>query len=193
MVLASPSWNKTSDITVPFTVYSILIKLLQLYMKDIFGFMKRGITKLFLMICQTNWDKINSNDVDKYAQDLTNQHIKLAKKHIPNKLIKSRQTDPPCNNIKKLLRKRKCLYDKYKRTNSIHDYESYKQTRNKVTAAIRKAKALETEKLTQKLRYDNIKSENWWKTFKNVIKRGLTSSIPPLCKDDVIYSDPKLN
>ena len=50
MVLASPSWNKTSDITVPFTVYSILIKLSQLHMKDIFGFMIGGITKLFLMI-----------------------------------------------------------------------------------------------------------------------------------------------
>ena len=143
-------------------------------------------------IRQTNWDEIKSNDIDKYAQDLTNQLTKLAKKHIPNKLITTRQTDPPwlCNNIKKLMRKRKRLYDKYKRTNSIHDLESYKQTRNKVTAAIRKAKAHETEKLTQKLRFDNINSKNWWKTLKNFIKPGQTSSIPPLCKDDVIYSDP---
>ena len=53
MVLASPSWNKTSNITVPFTAYSILTKLLQLHMKDIFVFMMGGgggIMKLFLMI-----------------------------------------------------------------------------------------------------------------------------------------------
>ena len=101
---------------------------------------------------QTNWDEIKSIDVDKYAQDLTNQLTKLAKKHIPTKLIKVRQTDPPwlCNNIKKPMRKRKRLYDKYKSTNSIHDFESYKQTRNKVTAAIRKAKELETEKCDTK-------------------------------------------
>ena len=59
-------------------------------------------------IRQTNWDEIKSNDIDKYAQNLTNQLTKLAKKHIPNKLITTRQTDPPwlCNNIKKLMRKK---------------------------------------------------------------------------------------
>ena len=137
--MASPSWNKTPDITVQFTVYSILTKLLQLNMKNIFGFMIRGHYEACSNdIRQTNWDEIKSNDVDKYAQDLTNQLTKLAKKHIPNKLIKTRQTDPPwrCNNIKKLTRKRKRLYNKYKRTNNIHDFESYKQTPNKVTAAI---------------------------------------------------------
>ncbi|MES9994314.1 MAG: reverse transcriptase family protein, partial [Candidatus Thiodiazotropha sp.] len=66
----------------------------------------------------------------------------------------------------------------------------YKLTRNKVTAAIRKAKTLETEKLAQKLRNNNINSKDWWKTLKNFIKPGQTSSIPPLCKDDAIYSDP---
>ena len=170
MVLASPSWNKTSDIIVPFTVYSILTKLLLLHMKDIFGFMIGDYEALSNDIRQTNWNETKSNEIDKYAQDLTNQLTKLAKKHIPHKLIKTRQTDPPwlCNNIKKPMRKRKRLYDKYKRTNSIHDFESYKQTRNKVTAAIRKAKAHETEKLTQKLRFDNINSKNWWKTLKKI-------------------------
>ena len=82
----------------------------------------------------------------------TNQLTKLTKNHIQNKLIKVRQTDPPwlCNNIKKLMRKRKRLYDKYKSRNSIHDFESYKQTRNKITEAIRKAKELETEKCDAK-------------------------------------------
>ena len=143
-------------------------------------------------IRQTNWDDIKSNDIDKYAQDLTNHIIKLAKKHIPNKLIKTRQSDPPwlCNNIKKLMRKRKRLYDKYKRTKSSTDFESYKQTRNKVTAAIRMAKVLETDKLAQKLRNDNINSKDWWKTLKHFIKPGQTSAIPPLNNDDVIYSDP---
>ena len=115
MVLASTSWNKTSDITVSFTEYSI--KLLQLHMKDIFDFMIRGDYEVLSNdIRQTNWYEIKSNVVDKFAQDLANQLTKLAKKHIPNKLIKTCQTDPPwlCNNIKKLMRKRKLLYEKYK-------------------------------------------------------------------------------
>ena len=126
MVLASPSWNKTSDIIVPFTVYSILTKLVTAsYERHIWLYDRGDYEALSNDIRQTNWDEIKSNDIDKYAQDLTNQLTKLAKKHIPNKLITARQTDPPwlCNNIKKLMRKRKRLYDKYKRTNSIHDLE----------------------------------------------------------------------
>ena len=75
MVLASPSWNKISNITVPFTVYSILTKLLQLHMKDIFVFMMGGgdYEALSNDIRQTDWDEIKSNDVDKYAQHLTNK------------------------------------------------------------------------------------------------------------------------
>ena len=55
----------------------------------------------------------------------------LAKQQIPNKTIKMRQSDPPwltCE-IKIIIRKRKRLYNKYKKTKRPTDFEKYKHTR----------------------------------------------------------------
>ena len=70
----------------------------------------------------------------------------LAAKHIPNKDIKVRKSDPVwlTNTIKRPMRKRKRLYDKYKSTNNNADFENYKRIRNKVTYEIRKAKKRST-------------------------------------------------
>ena len=88
-----------------------------------------------------SWDEVKDNDVDVYAKKLTDHISQLASKYIPNKTIKVRQSDPPwlTNNIKKMMRKRKRLYDKYKRLNNILDFENFKQIRNKVTNEIRKS------------------------------------------------------
>ena len=108
----------------------------------------------------------------------------LAKQHIPNKTIKIRQSDPPwltCE-IKKIIRKRKRLYKKYKKTKRPADFEKYKHTRNITTAEIRKAKQSVIDKLAAKLRNTDTGPRDWWKTLKHFIKPNNTTSIPPLCK-----------
>ena len=64
------------------------------------------------------------------------------------------KSDPPLlnNNIKRLMRKRRRLYDKYKRSKNQLDFNKYKQVRNEVTFQIRKAKNEEIDKLTNKLK-----------------------------------------
>ena len=122
----------------------------------------------------------------------------LASKHIPNKTIRVRNSDPSwlSNSTKKLMRKRKRLFDKYKKSKSSVDFESYKHVRNKVTDEIRKSKKAEVDNLAKKKKKkkkkkgnedNNINPKDWWKTLKYFIKPDKTSSISPLNKDGTIY------
>ena len=72
--------------------------------------------------------------------------IQQKKKHIPNKEIIVHQSDPEwlTSKLKKMMRKRKRLYDKYQRTKRVTDYTAYKIFRNKVTSELRRAKKLVT-------------------------------------------------
>ena len=65
-------------------------------------------------VLDTNWNILNDNDIDIDTNNVTNRIIELARKHIPNKNIKVRKSDPPwLNNVKKkLMRKWKRLFDK---------------------------------------------------------------------------------
>ena len=67
---------------------------------------------------RTDWDFLKDDNVDIYASNFTDKNFELSNKHIPNKTIKVRQSDPAwlTNEIKQLIRKKKRLYDKYKQT-----------------------------------------------------------------------------
>ena len=75
-------------------------------------------------------------------QNVTEKNSTLATQHIPNKIITVCQSDIPwlTNEIKKMIRKRKRLYNKYKITKNIIDFENYKHIRNKIISEIRKSK-----------------------------------------------------
>ncbi|MCG8113231.1 MAG: reverse transcriptase domain-containing protein, partial [Candidatus Thiodiazotropha taylori] len=139
---------------------------------------------------ETDWQSLKNNDIDTYAGNITNNIYQLANKHIPNKIIKIRQSDPPwlSNDIKKLIRKKKRFYDKYKRTNNMHDFENYKHIRNKLTNEIRKSKTDDIRKLAKKLENTNLSPKDWWKTLKQIIKTEQTSTIPPLKRGSTICS-----
>ena len=151
------------------------------YKRHIWLYDRGDYQSLSYELSETDWDSLKNRD---------EQLTKLASKHIPNKTIKVRKTDPVWlnNNIKRLMRKRKRLYDKYRKTNNIATFEHYKHVRNKVTSEIRKSKKTETDKLAEKLENNNNGPRDWWKTLKNFIKPDHESSIPPLTKDDNIYS-----
>ena len=87
------------------------------------------------------------------------------------------------------MRKRKCLYDKYKRSKNHSDFNKYKQARNEVTLQIRKAKNKEIDKLTNKLRDPNICQKDWWKILETSIKPNQESVLPTLKSNGIIYCD----
>ncbi|MES9994358.1 MAG: reverse transcriptase family protein [Candidatus Thiodiazotropha sp.] len=139
----------------------------------------------------TDWSALKSDDIDTYTNNVTERITELAKKHIPNKDIKVRKSDPPwlTTNIKRLMRKRKRLYDKYKKSKNINDFETYKNARNKVTFEIRQSKQKQLDKLTEKLKSNDLNQKDWWKTLKYFITPEQQSTLPPLCKDDIIYTN----
>ena len=142
-------------------------------------------------LMDTDWNSLKSDDIDTYAENITDRITFLTNKHIPNKMITVRKTDPPwlTNNIKKLLRKKKRLYDKYKKSNNPSHWDIYKRFRNHVTSELRKSKQNQIDKLSERLVNSETGQKDWWKTLKGFIKPDLTNSIPPLSKDDKIYSD----
>ena len=142
-------------------------------------------------IRETDWISLKSNDIDIYASNITNRISELANKHIPNKKVKIRQSDPSwlTNEAKKIIRKCKRLFKKFKRTKNITDYDNYTHFRNKTTTGIRKLEQQITDKLAAKLCNNDIGPRDWWNTLKQFIKPGQSSSVPPLYKDDIIYTE----
>ncbi|MES9992730.1 MAG: reverse transcriptase family protein, partial [Candidatus Thiodiazotropha sp.] len=144
-------------------------------------------------LTNTNWAHLKHNDVNIYANNITEHLLNLSDKHIPNKIIHARQSDPAwlTTHIKKLIRKRKRLYKKYKRTKTNTDFDKYKKIRNHINNEIRNSKQNENDKLAEKLRNGNLGPRDWWKTLKNVIKPVDSTNIPPLYKQGNIFSDAK--
>ena len=103
------------------------------------------------------------------------------------------KTDPAwlTTHVKKLIRKKKRLYDKYKKSNNINLFETYKQFKNLVKREIRKSKKEVLNKLTENLASPNTKQNGWWKTLKHFIKPDQTNVIPPLNKNGHIYTKEK--
>ena len=87
-------------------------------------------------------------------------------------LINARKTDPAwlTTHVKKLILKKKRLYDKYKKSYNINNFETYKQFKNLVTREIPKSKKDVLNKLTENLANRNSKQNSWWKTLKDIIK-----------------------
>ena len=69
-------------------------------------------------IRETDWESLKINDIDIYASHTTNRISELADKHIPNKKVKIRQSDPSLlmNAAKTLITKCKRLFKKFKGT-----------------------------------------------------------------------------
>ena len=162
-----------------------------LYQRKIYLFDRGNYQTISNELAQTDWQSLKCDIVGIYAENITERITALTDKHIPNKSIKVRKSDPPwlTTNIKRLLRKKKRLYDNYKKSNNINHFETYKRFRNLVTKEIRKSKKVVIDKLTEKLENPNTGPKDWWKTLKQFIKPDQTNIIPPLNKDGLIYSD----
>ena len=174
-----------------YTVFNFDKHMSPVFTRHIWLYSKGNYQSFSNELRETNWDALKNNDIDIYAANVTEQITKLANQYIPNKTIKVRKSDPAwlTNSIKRLMRKRKRLYDKFRKSNSPGDFEKYKHIRNKVTDEIRKSKKLEIQKLTEKLQNTSGGPKDWWKTLKTFIKPGQNSAIPPLVLNGNIYSN----
>ena len=88
-----------------------------------------------------------------------------------------------------MIRKRKRLFKKDKRTKLSQDMNLYQQYRNEVTKLIRKSKKSHIDDIANKLKTQKPSSNDRWKYLKPFIESSSSSGIPTLLKDDIIYSN----
>ena len=141
-------------------------------------------------ISKTDWSELKSEDINTYSSNISNHIATLSDKYIPNKFIMIRSSDPPWldNNIRKMIRKRRRLYNKAKHTKLLDDMNIFRRYRNEVTKTIRNAKQTYLDKLSDNLKTKSLSSRDWWKTLKSFIKSPDDNAIPPLIYNDEVYS-----
>ena len=84
-------------------------------------------------------------------------------------------------NIRRIIRKRKRAYRKFKQTSNDHYWQKYKQLRNIGISEMRDAKVNYYEKLERRLSTENPSSKLFWKTSKQLLNiNKLSASIPTL-------------
>ena len=138
----------------------------------------------------TNWDHLYDADINKHAQNISNQ-IMIAKECIPKRKTRIKPDEPVWikSEIRRLKRKRKRAFRKAKRTNLREHWVKFKQLRNRVINLIRDSKQSHKDKIANKLRSGTLSSRDWWHTLKSVIAPNSKSSIPPLEKDGILIVD----
>ena len=110
--------------------------------RHIWYYDKGDFNKLRNKASQTDWFSLQDNDIDIYANNISNRVIGLAAECIPNKTVRIKPFEPPwisCH-VKRYIRKRKRAYRKAKRTNLQQDWQKFKTLRNKTTQMMRDAK-----------------------------------------------------
>ena len=139
-----------------------------------------------------NWNEFQDDDINVYANNITDTITELPKQCIPNKVIRVRSADPPwiTSSLKRHIRVRKRLYRKAKQTNDPDLWKKFRRYRNKTLSLIRKSKQSHTDKLKKKLTSDQLSSKDWWTTLKHFISPVKSSSIPPLNENNIIVSAP---
>ena len=108
-------------------------------------------------------NSISDNNVDKYADNLTEVLSNDAKLIIPNKNVTINPHEPPwitCN-IQQKHRQRKRLYRKARLTGKEQHWSRFRSLRNEVTTLIRESKTSHVTKIAASLKSGNLTSRNW--------------------------------
>ncbi|MEW8185640.1 MAG: reverse transcriptase family protein [Candidatus Thiodiazotropha endolucinida] len=164
------------------------------YKRRVWNYDKADFNLFRNLLSNVDWNCIiDENDIDKSVEKFTSVLIQTAEKSIPNKIATIRPNEYPWINglIRKLIRKRKRLYRRAKRTNVQQVWQNFRKTRNTVINEIRKSKAEYFSKLSDQLNEEKINPKLFWKISKQLLNLDLsTSSIPPLnVNGDILESD----
>ena len=133
-------------------------------------------------------DVIASNNLENFADIISETIIKAAAETIPNKIATIRPTEIPWlnNNIRKLIRKRNRLRIKANTLNKATAWAIFRQFRNQVTKAIQKSKFDHTQKLITQINTNNLTSKSWFKLAKQLTQQNNKSNnIPTLIHNNV--------
>ncbi|MCG8092513.1 MAG: hypothetical protein JAZ17_02615 [Candidatus Thiodiazotropha endolucinida] len=133
-------------------------------------------------------DVKNNEDIDQNVDLISKAIADASERAIPHKIVTIRPNDHPwiTSSIRKLIRKRKRAYKKYKRTSNQHYWDKYKRLRNNCVTEIRESKKSYYEKLERLLSTENVNSKLFWKTSKQLLNLNKSSTkIPTLLLNGV--------
>ena len=138
-----------------------------------------------------DWHALENDDISLYASNLNSTILSLTKECIPNKSIRVRTSDPPwiTTLLKRQIRKRKRLYRKAKQTNLERHWIKFRQLRNETNTMIHNSKQQFYDNIAEKLKSKSLSSKDWWSTLKTFISPNLSSAIPPIESEGIIYTD----
>ncbi|MEW8542639.1 MAG: reverse transcriptase family protein, partial [Candidatus Thiodiazotropha sp.] len=168
--------------------------LVKSYKRRVWNYDKADFNLFRNLLSNVDWNCIiNENDIEKAVENFTNLLIQTAEKSIPNKIATIRPNEYPWINgmIRKLIRKRKRLYRRAKRSNVQQVWQNFKKIRNTVIREIRKSKQEYFNKLSDQLNAEKINPKLFWKISKQLLNLDIsTSSVPPLnVNGDILESD----
>ena len=154
------------------------------YKRKIWNYQRADFDKYRQLLSEQDLpNKIKNHELDDSIQIVAGAIYDAADKSIPNKIVYIRPSDYPwitCH-IKSLIRKRRRVYNKFKKTNNHSYWNQFKVLRNNVINLIRKSKQNYFDKLENSINNENLNSKLFWKTSKQLLGLGKNSqSIPAL-------------
>lgn len=161
---------------------SFKIKKEKAYKRTIWNYKKGDFTLFRKQLLDANFAEcFETNDVDKACSMWTNKFLDTAKLCIPNKIVTIRPNDSPwyTNELRKLKRYMMKLFNKFKKSKSITDWEKYSAARSEYKNGLDNASSMFKKSLTEKLS-KNKNSKSWWSTVKWLLGKGGDISYPTL-------------
>ena len=158
--------------------------------RKIYNYTQTDVPELKSFLKSINWDNLFRNKtIDGMVYELTNSLRTAMDKYIPNKTVAIRNRDAPWMKaeLRFLIRKRNRQHKKAKLRNSTIDWNRFKQYRNNVVAAVRKAKREYVMKIDNKINSNHCK-KHWWHLVKQYLKgRQDNTNFPPVVYNNMIY------
>ena len=128
-----------------------------------------------------DWNSLEDNNIDVFADNVNTVINSLASECIPNKHVRIEHLDPPWITfaLKRYLYVNVSALIRAKRTNLDFHWISFLQIGNRVIKMICDLKQLHYDKIIEKLRSNTLSTMDWWSTLKTFIIPCTKSSIPP--------------
>ena len=156
------------------------------YKRDVWLYKKGDYAKFNNLIADFDWESVFSNchSIDEACDIFTAEYISMAKTCIPTRTVTIRPSDKPwmTSELRKEIKLRDKLHNKYKKNKCSTNSEIFKRQRNKVNNMKKYARLSFYENINgviDKLYTGDPKS--YWKFINRITKQsGTTSVVPPL-------------
>ena len=133
-----------------------------------------------------------TNNTEEVFTSWNNLFLSIAKNTIPNKEVTVRPNDKPWFNgyLRRLLRKKNRIHNTAKNSNSVENWEKFKEARNFYFNEIRRLKRLfEESKYTSLAVEGKSNPKKWWTILRQLMDNNAYDTIPPLDIGDKIVVD----